>query len=123
VIRLSPENLGELKMNLKMENQRLKVEIVAETTMVRDTLMKHSDSLKETLARQNITMESFDVSTGSNRQGATSQGQADWRELARQRQYNAWAPNGGYKLDTVPEMPIRPVYQASTAHSMVDVHF
>jgi len=123
VIRLSPENLGELKMNLKMENQRLKVEIVAETTMVRDTLMKHSDSLKETLARQNITMESFDVSTGSNRQGATSQGQADWRELTRQRQYNAWAPNGGYRLDTVPEMPLRPVYQASTAHSMVDVHF
>lgn len=127
VIRLSPEHLGELKMNLRMENQCLKVEIVAETPLVRDALMKHSDSLKESLARQNITMESFDVSTGSNRYGSAShgqgQGQSDWRELARQRQSNAWASAGGYRLDTVPDVPPKPLYQASATHSMVDVHF
>lgn len=123
VIRLSPDNLGELKLNLRMENQCLKVEIVTESSMVRDTLMKHADALKESLARQNITMETFDVSTGSNRQGTASQGQGDWRELARQRQYNAWAPSGGYKLGDMPDVPQRPQYQASSAHSMVDVHY
>jgi flagellar hook-length control protein FliK len=123
VIRLSPENLGELKMSLRMENQCLKVEIVAETSMVRDALMKHSDTLKESLARQNISMESFDVSTGSNRFGSASQGQGDWRELARQRQSNVWTSAGGYRLDTVPEVPLRPLYQASATHSMVDMHF
>jgi flagellar hook-length control protein FliK len=125
VIRLSPENLGELKMNLRMENQCLKVEIVAETPLVRDALMKHADSLKESLARQNITMESFDVSTGSNKYGSASQGQGqgDWRELARQRQSNAWVSAGGYRLDTVPDVPLKPLYHASATHSMVDVHF
>jgi flagellar hook-length control protein FliK len=125
VIRLSPENLGELKVNLRMEDQRLKVEIVADTPMARDALMKHCDTLKESLARQNITMETFDVSTSGNKFGAASQNQAqgDWRELARQRQYNAWASAGGYNLGDVQEIPQVPVYQASTAHSMVDVHY
>jgi flagellar hook-length control protein FliK len=125
VIRLSPENLGELKLNLRMENQCLKVEIVADTPMARDALLKHSDTLKESLARQNITMESFDVSTGGNKFGTASQNQSqgDWRELARQRQYSAWASAGGYNLGDVPDIQQLPVYQASTAHSMVDVHY
>jgi flagellar hook-length control protein FliK len=125
VIRLSPDNLGELKLNLRMENQCLKVEIVAENSAVRDTLMKHADTLKETLSRQNITMETFDVSTGSNKNGFGSNGQsqANWQELARQQQNSAWNASGGYRINDVPEIPQRPLYQASTEHSMVDVHF
>jgi flagellar hook-length control protein FliK len=125
VIRLSPENLGELKMNLRMENQCLKIEIVAENSMVRDTLIKHSDTLKESLASQNITMETFDVSTGSNRNGAPSygQGQTDWQELSRQRQQQAALhSSGGYHLsDTV--IPTKATYLAPEEHSMLDVHF
>ncbi|NVN89781.1 MAG: flagellar hook-length control protein FliK [Desulfuromonadales bacterium] len=123
VIRLSPENLGELKLNLRMENQCLKVEIVAENSMVRDTLMKHSDTLKETLARQNITMESFDVSTGSNKNGASPHGQGDWQELTRQQQHAAWNTSRGYRVSETPDVPRTPLYQTSIEHSMVDVHF
>lgn len=125
VIRLSPESLGELKLNLRMENQCLKVEIVAENSMVRDTLIKYSDTLKESLASQNITMETFDVSTGNNRNGAGSYGQnqAGWQELAHQRQQAAWRSSGGYRLSDTPEVPKNPMYLASTEHSMLDVHF
>jgi flagellar hook-length control protein FliK len=125
VIRLSPENLGELKLNLRMENQCLKVEIVAENSMVRDTLLKHSDTLKESLASQNITMETFDVSTGNSRNGAGSFGQnhADWQEQARQRQNAAWHSSGGYRLSNTAEIAKSPVHMASAEHSMLDVHF
>ncbi|ABL01025.1 flagellar hook-length control protein FliK [Pelobacter propionicus] len=126
VIRLSPDNLGELKLNLRMENQCLKIEIVAENSMVRDTLIKHSDTLKESLANQNITMETFDVSTGSNRNGAPSygQGQTDWQGLARQRQQQAALhSSGGYHQSDTPVFPNKAVYLASEEHSMLDVHF
>lgn len=123
-IRLSPENLGELKLNLRMENQCLKVEIVAEHSTVRDALIKHSDTLKETLARQNISMEAFDVSTGSNGKGSTSYGNGDWRELARQQQQKmAWNFSGGYRTDDALENSQSPIYRAPVEHSMVDVHF
>jgi flagellar hook-length control protein FliK len=87
--------------------------------------MKHVDTLKETLSRQNITMETFDVSTGSNKNGFGSNGQsqANWQELARQQQNAAWNTSGGYRVSDTPEISQRPLYQASTEHSMVDVHF
>ena len=125
VIRLFPESLGELKLNMRMENQCLKIEIVAESSMVRDTLIKHSDTLKETLARQNISMETFDVSTGSDRNGSPShsQGQSNWQELARQQRNNAWNISGGYRVSDTPETPQKTLYQPSSEHSMVDVLF
>ncbi|KAF0219415.1 MAG: flagellar hook-length control protein [Geobacteraceae bacterium] len=63
-LKLHPEQLGELRINVQMVDQRLKVEIVAQNQTVKDALMQNLDSLKETLSRQNITMERFDVSTG-----------------------------------------------------------
>lgn len=120
VIRLTPEDLGELKVNLRMDNNCLKVEIVAETSTVRDTLLRHSETLRETLARQNITMDTFDVSTGGNRNGSPQQGRDEWQELQR---HAAWNGSGGYRPDTAPEQPRRPVYLTAAEHSMVDVHF
>lgn len=125
VIRLSPESLGELTLNLHMENQRLKVEIIAENNIVRDNLLKHSDTLKESLASQSITMDKFDVSTNSGRNGMPfhGQGQAGWQELMRQKQQGVLHASGGYRLNTTPNIPEGQVYLASGEHSMLDVHF
>jgi flagellar hook-length control protein FliK len=86
-LKLSPENLGNLQLNMRMDDNRLKLEIVAETRGVRDALLQQADELKETLARQNIKVDSFNVTTGNN--GNQSQQQsADWRQMApEQRQY------------------------------------
>lgn len=62
-IRLHPEQLGELKINVRMDDQKVRVEIVAENQTVKDALLQGADSLKEALARQNVSMERFDVST------------------------------------------------------------
>jgi len=61
-LKLHPEELGEIKINLRMEDQRLKVEIVTENRSVKEALMQNIDTLKETLSRQNITMDRFNVS-------------------------------------------------------------
>lgn len=122
VLRLSPEHFGELKVNLNLEGQRLKVEIVAENRMVRDSLMQHTDALKESLSRQNIKMESFEVTTGGNGASDGSRGQGNWRELAQQRQHNAWKPDGGYRLAAQPA-PALAAYQMKSEHTMVDLHF
>jgi len=122
VLRLSPEHLGELKVNLNLDGQRLKVEIVAENRMVRDSLMQHTDALKESLSRQNIKMESFEVTTGGNGSADNGRGQGDWRELAQQRQNNAWMPDGGYRVAQQVE-PAIAVYQLKSEHTMVDLHF
>ncbi|MBI2354699.1 MAG: flagellar hook-length control protein FliK [Deltaproteobacteria bacterium] len=123
VIRLSPEHLGDLTLNMRMENQRLSVEILTDNRMVRDALLQNSDTLKDSLAKQNIKMDSFDVSTGGNNGGSAGRDQGDWRELARQRQNNAWMPAGGYRLPDRAAISTPPAYLAKSTHKMVDLHF
>lgn len=129
VLKLSPENLGELRVNMSMDGQRLKVEIVAENRMVRDALLQNTDSLKESLARQNISMESFDVTTGDRGAGNPGQGQQQqnlWREFTQQqKQQNAWLTSGGYRLPdtTATAASSQLAYQTPSQHTMVDLHF
>jgi flagellar hook-length control protein FliK len=122
VLRLSPDHLGELKVNLNLDGQRLKVEIVAENRMVRESLMQHTDALKESLSRQNIKMESFDVTTGGNNSTDSGRSQGEWRELAQRRQHNAWMPEGGYRL-AKQATPAIVAYQRTSEHAMVDLHY
>ncbi|HBA73095.1 MAG TPA: hypothetical protein DCZ63_13185 [Geobacter sp.] len=122
-LTLSPENMGELKMNLNLQGQRLSVEIVTENRTVRDAILQHSDSLKETLARQNITVESFDVTTNGRGTGNPGQNQDAWRELARQKQQQLWASTGGYALPQM-NVSLNPAaYQAKNEHAMLDIHY
>lgn len=63
-IRLNPGELGELKIQVHMEDNRFKVEVHAENRTVRDLLMNNLDTLKEALSGKDLAMEGFDVSTG-----------------------------------------------------------
>jgi len=67
-LTLTPEHLGKIQMNFQMDQQNLRVEIVAENRVAREALMQQVDSLKESLARQNVTVEKFEVSTGSGKE-------------------------------------------------------
>jgi flagellar hook-length control protein FliK len=122
VLRLFPEHLGELKVNMKMDNQRLTVEIVTENRMVRDALIQNSDTLKDSLAKQNIKMDSFDVSTGSNNSGFGGRGHNDWRELAQNRQSLHWQQSGGYNVPKA-VIPTKLAYNPQAEYGMLDVHF
>ena len=121
-LTLSPENLGELKMNLNLQGQRLSVEIVTENRTVRDAIMQHSDSLKETLARQNITVESFDVSTGGKGSGNQGQNPNAWRELAKQQQQQNWVTPSAYNVARAVVLSGPKTYQNQQG-STLDIHY
>lgn len=64
-VRLNPVELGELRINVRVVDQQVKVEVLAANSQVRDILLNNLDSLKENFSRQNLTMSGFDVSTGT----------------------------------------------------------
>ena len=121
-LKLSPEHLGELTLNLKMENQQLRVQIIAENQGVKEALMQHAESLKESLSRQNIKMESFEVVT-SNGQRGFEQNDRGWKQMAQQ-QFLTRAPayGSGYSVAEA-STPSLPHYGGPQQYSMVDVHF
>ncbi len=123
-LTLSPENMGELKMNLNLQGQQLSVEIVTESRAVRDAIMQHSDSLKESLARQNISVESFDVTSNGRGSGNPGHNNQDaWKELARQKQQQLWTSSGGYRLPQMDATPNTLAHQAKNEHGMLDIHY
>lgn len=98
-LRLNPAELGELKIMVRMDDQRLRVEIVAENRSVKDALMENLGSLKEALARQNLEMKQFDVSTGSRQffnQGFREGRQQDQQYVATR--HSGWLTGGSENL-------------------------
>ena len=123
-LTLSPDSLGEIKMNLNLQGQKLSVEIVTENRAVRDAIIQHTDSLKESLARQNITMESFDVTTGGKGSANQGQNQNAWRELARQQQQQQfWTSPRGYQPAQAAPSSDHAAYQRGQGQTMLDIHY
>jgi flagellar hook-length control protein FliK len=123
-LTLSPDSLGELKMNLNLQGQKLSVEIITESRSVRDAIVQHTDALKESLARQNITMDSFDVTTGGKGSGNQGPNQNAWRELARQQQQQQlWTSPRGYNTAQADLPAGQGAYPKQPGHSMLDIHY
>jgi flagellar hook-length control protein FliK len=123
-LTLSPDSLGELKMNLNLQGQKLSVEIVTENRSVRDVIAQNTDALKESLARQNITMESFDVTTGGKGFGNQGANQNAWREMAKQQQQQQlWASPRGYQTAQADLSANPAAYQQQAGQSMLDIHY
>lgn len=123
-LTLSPDSLGELKMNLNLQGQKLSVEIITESRSVRDAIVQHTDALKESLARQNITMDSFDVTTGGKGSGNQGPNQNAWRELAKQQQQQQlWTSPRGYNTAQADLSTGRGAYPKQQGHSMLDIHY
>ena len=124
-LTLSPGTLGELKMNLNLQGDKLSIEIVTENRSVRDAIVQHVDTLKESLARQNITMESFDVTTGGKGSGNQGQNQNAWRELVKQQQQQQqfWTSPRGYATAQADSLSGVAMQQRLQGQSMLDIHY
>ena len=121
-IKLSPENLGNLQLNMRMDDNRLKLDIVAENRGVRDALLQQADELKETLARQNIKVDSFNVTTSNGNQ--SQQQSSDWRQMTQeQRQYQPQYASLRAKSSTVGDCETPVKYFVPQYQSTIDVRF
>jgi flagellar hook-length control protein FliK len=115
-IRLNPGELGELKIQVRMDdNNRLRVEVQADNKMVKDLLMGNLDSLKDSLTAKNFTMEGFDVSTG----GGFNSPLPEQKESPRQ-QLSRPGRAGGYS-DQGEDTRVN--YLTAEVNNLLDVRF
>lgn len=122
-LKLSPEHLGNVQLNLRMEEQGLKLEIIAEHRGVREALLRQGDELRETLARQNIRIDSFEVSTGSLG-GQSQQQHREWRQMnPEQRIYHAQYASAARGSGAVQESLQTVQYFTPQYQSTIDVRF
>ncbi|HEX9022812.1 MAG TPA: flagellar hook-length control protein FliK, partial [Geobacteraceae bacterium] len=116
-LKLHPQELGELKINMRLDDHNLKVEIVTQNPSVKEALMQNLDTLKETLSRQNISMERFDVSADL-RQGFTQGG----REERQMAQDNRGVGSGyQYAAEAEEELASTPKYPWESENSLVNL--
>lgn len=114
---LHPQELGELKITMRMEDNRLKVDIVAQNHTVREALVQNIDGLRESLSRQSITVDRFDVSTGG---GSFNETFREGKQAAQNRPGN-WYPQYGATREEQ-EQKTAALWQPRE-DSLVDVRF
>jgi flagellar hook-length control protein FliK len=78
-LRLSPPELGSIKLELLVERGALTARIEAETSLARKVLLDNLPALRDRLAQQEIRVERFDVDVRQDRAGA----QPDWQGRER----------------------------------------
>lgn len=74
-LRLSPPELGSVRVEVTVRNGVLSAHLEAETSAARDVLLENVGTLRERLAEQNIKLDQFDVDLAkhSSRQSAGQQ--------------------------------------------------
>ena len=68
VIRMHPEELGEVKLALTMEKDQLRAQLLTQNHQVQEILEKHLPRLHEALGHQGVRLEDIQVSVDSNHQ-------------------------------------------------------
>lgn len=117
-IRLNPGELGELKIQVRMDDNRVRVEVQADNKMVKDLLMSNLDSLKESLTSKNFSMEGFDVSTGGGFNSPLNEQQGD-----PQQQQRAWVRTARADAYGDQPEPTRVNYMTEEVNTLLDVRF
>jgi flagellar hook-length control protein FliK len=74
-LRLSPPELGSLRLELSVQNGVMSASLEAESPVARQMLLDHLPALRDRLAEQNIRIDRFDVDVRQDGSG----GQADSR--------------------------------------------
>lgn len=67
-MKLNPEELGELKLELLVEKDRVKALIVTQNQQVQEVLERHLPRLREALQQQGLKLEDLQVSVDSRQQ-------------------------------------------------------
>lgn len=117
-IRLAPAELGELRINVRVVDQHVKVEVLAANSQVREILLNNLDSLKENFSRQNLTMTGFDVATGTGQ--GYEQHFREGREAGHQGGFRT-SHQRGTAEDEAPATQAADYYYTDRRDSILDV--
>lgn len=94
-IRLDPPDLGKLDLLVRVEGDRLSVQINANTAVTREALMQVSDRLRAELQEQNFVHVDVNVGSdqGQERQGYSDENQQEDPTIFSARESNAFQAN------------------------------
>lgn len=120
-LKLNPRELGELQITVRMENQKMSVDVTAQNHAVKEILLQNLDQLKDGLVRQNIAMDRFDVSTGSGQQHTFNQSFSEGRHAGKQGFEDMRYGFSGYYSEEAPVA--RVAYGEVSQSSLVDMRF
>ena len=118
-VRLSPPDLGSVKIELAVQNGVLSAKLEAETPAARNLLLDSLPALRERLAQQDIRIEKFDVDV-RDQGGNAGGGPADQRTADQSADRQNGRPRSGQARTTVPA-PVpapRGIAAASTASGL-----
>jgi len=120
-LKLNPHELGELQINVRLENQKMTVDITAQNQVVKEALLQNIDQLKDTLLRQNISMERFNVSTGDGGGQAFQQSFREGRQTEYQKPGHFSYPVSGYYQED--SQVSQAAFGDARENSLVDMRF
>ncbi|BBO34009.1 flagellar hook-length control protein FliK [Lacipirellula parvula] len=120
-VRLSPPELGSVKIELAMQNGVLSAKLEAETPAARNILLDSLPALRDQLAQQDIRIEKFDVDVRQEGGNAGSN-QTDDRtaDQSGERQQNRPRPAGNSRVPATPVVA-RALSTGSSAAAGLDV--
>ncbi len=84
-IKLKPEFLGNVRLQINTQNHLVSVRMIADSTEVKEIIEKNIQYLKTELQQHGLEIEKFDVLVGEDREGRqNSQNQTGFRHAFRQ---------------------------------------
>lgn len=99
-LRLSPPELGSMRLEITVNQGVLAAHIEAETPHARQLLLDNLPALRERLQEQNIKVERFDVDVTGQSSGGWSQ------ESARGRQQEQFQRHGNRRQPAAPQSDV-----------------
>ena len=84
-LRLSPPELGSLRLDIKVQAGTLSAHIEADTPLARSVLLDNLPVLRQRLAEQNIRVDQFDVDLTDRQSGGAADNAADDGDRPSQR--------------------------------------
>ena len=119
-VRLSPPDLGSVKIELALQNGVLSAKLEAETPAARNLLLESLPALRERLAQQDIQIEKFDVDVRQEGGGQQGSGQTDDRASQQSGERPSGRPRTA-TARTATDMPSARAVATTAANSGLDV--
>ncbi len=93
-IKLKPEFLGNVRLQINTQNHLVSVRMIAESTEVKEIIEKNIQYLKTELQQHGLEIEKFDVLVGEDREGRQNgQNQTGFRHAFRQGRHHFKHPD------------------------------
>lgn len=120
-LRLSPPELGSLRIEIAVRNGVLSANLETETADARRLVLDNLPALRQRLAEQDIRIEKFDVDV--RREGNQSDGQADAQDRQAQQQSQRTAAHNRMRSSQPAEIRVTAAHgpQLASSNSGLDV--